>query len=427
LSGAPGSETNPVVVNSEPGKGFRYSGGGSLVAQLALMDVTKKDFTTLTQEMIFVPLGMKNATFAQPLPGKFAAQASWGYSAASWYKGMPYVYPQQAAAGLYTTASDLAKFFIDIQQSYQGKGKTLSAAMTKQMFTPQAVFSKGENTVEHIGLGPFLLQRPTNKDNKGVYFYFDGTNAGFTAFARASVEGGNGVVVLLNSGDDFNGLGKEIIRAVAQTYNWHNFLPETVKPIALDAKELDKYAGRYRKGPNEVVYVRREKGYLVSKINDGEDVYCFPVAKDTIVLTDFNLKSYFGRDAAGNVVSLRSVYQDKPMPKMAANELTLSELMKAGRYAEAKTELKKMNLDASQLTYLAYETFGKKPLRLEAVKAILEVAVEQHPNEAIVHNRWGDLYAFLNDAENATKSFQKAAALDPSDAYAKEMLRKLGK
>lgn len=47
LNGAKVSETRPVVVNSEPNKEFRYSGGGSIIAQLALMDVSKKEFLNL--------------------------------------------------------------------------------------------------------------------------------------------------------------------------------------------------------------------------------------------------------------------------------------------------------------------------------------------------------------------------------------------
>ncbi|MBC7536456.1 MAG: serine hydrolase, partial [Ferruginibacter sp.] len=98
LAGAKISGTRPVVVNSEPGKAFRYSGGGSIIAQMAMMDVSKKSFSDLTQEIIFDKLGMRNSTFGQPVPVKFLKQCSQAYSAASWFKGMPYVYPQQAAA-----------------------------------------------------------------------------------------------------------------------------------------------------------------------------------------------------------------------------------------------------------------------------------------------------------------------------------------
>jgi CubicO group peptidase (beta-lactamase class C family) len=173
LNGAKISETRPVVVNSEPNKEFRYSGGGSMIAQMALMDISKQSFSDLTQQILFDQLGMKNSTFEQPLSEKFVKLSSWAYSSASWFKGMPYVYPQQAAAGLYTTPTDLAKFFIDVQKTYIGKGKVLSQASAKQMLTPQQNVSDGSYK-EQIGIGPFLIQRTDNKDPDGVYFEFTG-------------------------------------------------------------------------------------------------------------------------------------------------------------------------------------------------------------------------------------------------------------
>ena len=110
LNGDKIAESRGVVANSEPGKEFRYSGGGSMVAQMAIMDVSNLSFETYYRLNIFDKLGMKNSTFEQPLPEKFSKNASWAYSAASWFKGMPYVYPQQAAAGLYTTPTDLSNF-----------------------------------------------------------------------------------------------------------------------------------------------------------------------------------------------------------------------------------------------------------------------------------------------------------------------------
>lgn len=121
---------------------------------------------------------MKNSTFGQPIQSKFTKQSSWAYSSASWFKGMPYIYPQQAAAGLYSTPTDLAKFFIDIQKSYIGKGKVLSESITRLMLSPQQNVSDGSYK-EQIGIGPFLIQRTDNKDPNGVYFEFTGVNAGF--------------------------------------------------------------------------------------------------------------------------------------------------------------------------------------------------------------------------------------------------------
>lgn len=426
LSGAKISETRPVVVNSEPNKEFRYSGGGSMIAQMALMDISKLNFSDLTQQILFDKLGMRNSTFEQPIPEKFVKQSSWAYSSASWFKGMPYVYPQQAAAGLYTTPTDLAKFFIDVQKSYIGKGRVLSKATAKQMLSPQQNVSDGSYK-EQIGIGPFLIQRTDNKDPDGVYFEFTGVNAGFLAYGIASVTNGNGVIIMLNSGDNVNGLGKEIRRAVAKVYDWTNFLPTEIQPISLTDTELDKFVGRYRMATDEVLYLRREKNYLVENINEGNDIYCFPISKDTIVFTDYNIKGFFVRNDKGEIIGLQNIYQEKPMLKMKDDEFSPSEYLTMKKFDEAKKAFGAIKMNEYQITYLVYDLMNKKPLNTDAVKTILDIAIEQHPNSSIVHSRWGDYYLKLNDKPNAIKSYLKALELDPNDEQTKETLENLRK
>ena len=426
LNGDKVAESRKVIVNSEPNKEFRYSGGGSMIAQMALMDVSKQSFSNLTQQVLFDKLEMKNATFEQPLPARFANQSPWAYSSASWFKGMPYVYPQQAAAGLYVTPTDLAKFFIDIQKSFIGKGKVLSEPITRQMLSPQVNISDG-NYKEQMGIGPFLIQRTDNKDRDGIYFEFTGVNAGFLAYGIASVQGGNGVIVMLNSGDNPNGIGKEIRRAVAKVYNWKNFLPNEIQPISLSREHLEKLTGRYRMGTNEVLYLRRENNYLVENINEGDDIYCFPISRDTIVFTDFNVKAFFRFNEKGEAISLQSVWQEKPMLKMQDNEFSPNGYLRQKKYSEAKAGFKAMNLSEYQITYIAYDLLNKKPADLEAAKAILETAQEQHPNSSVVYSRWGDYYLKANDKRSAIKSYQKATELDPGDEQTKEILNTLTK
>ncbi len=425
LSGSVSSESRPVVVNSEPKKEFRYSGGGSMIAQLALMDASNQTFADLAKRTVFETLEMKNSTFEQPLPAEFSSRASWAYSDAPWFKGMPYVYPQQAAAGLYSTPTDLAKFFIDIQRSYRGDGRLLKKTLTQEMMTPQAAVSDGSYK-EQIAVGPFLIQRTDNNDDpKGVYFEFTGVNAGFLAYGMANLTDGSGVVIMLNSGDDVNGLGKEIRRSVAKTYGWYKFLPDEIEPLRLRNNELDEFAGRYRKGPDEVVYLRREKNYLVENINGGSDIYCFPVAKDTIVFTDYNVKGSFGRGEAGKVISLKTQWQDSPMPRMKDDEFAPNEYLKARKYREAKEAYRGLGLNEYQITYLAYNLLNGRPADAEAVRTILELALEQHPNSAIVHSRWGDFYLSLKDKTNAAKSYRRSLELDPNDRQTKEALESL--
>lgn len=426
LSGDSLAEVNPVVVNSQPGKEFRYSGGGYMVVQMAIMDALMADFASIANEEIFKPLRMRNSTFVQPLPSRFMKQAAWGYSAASWYKGMPYVYPQQAAAGLYSTPTDLALLVIELQKCYVGKGTLLKAETVQQMFSPVTTISQGAY-LEQMGLGAFLLEQSGNQSPGGRYFEHQGANAGFISFAMGSVERGSGVVIMLNSGDDFNAFGAELRRSVASVYQWTNFLPPAIKPVVLSSEVLDSYTGRYRKGVDEVLTLRREGDHLVENINDGRDIYCFATSSDTIVFTDYNVKGYFVRDNHGNVVSLRNEYQSDnvSMPRMKETEFTPSEHLKAKRYAAAKEAFRNMKLNEYQITYLAYDWLNKKPMDPQAVKTLLEVAVDQHPKSGIVYTRWGDFYKAIGDKETAARNYRKALELEPGNSNVVESLKGL--
>jgi len=426
LNGDPVAEVNPVVVNSRPGAEFRYSGGGYMIVQMIIEEVTGKTLQDAAAQEIFIPLGMDHTTFEQPLPAKFQDKAAWGYSAAPWYKGVPYVYPQQAAAGLYSTSIDLAKFMIALQKSYQTNGGLLRRETMKKMLSPKAEISRG-TYLEQIGLGAFLLERGDNTLEDGKYFEHQGANAGFITFAFASQTGGKGVVMMLNSGDDFNGFATEVRRSVAKAYSWKNFLPDEIKPNKLNTTVLDQYVGRYKRGTDEVVYIRREGDHLVEKINDGRDIYMFPVGIDTFAFTDFTVKGYFQRDDAGRVKSLRTDFQtiEQRMPRMADQEFTPSEHLKARRYSEAKEGFRSMNMNEYQLTYFIYSIVNSRNDDMNAARMLLDLALENFPNSSIVYSRLGDFYLKQNDKARAIESYKKSLELDPTNKEVKTLLENL--
>jgi len=425
LSGKPGTDSRPVVVNSTPNGEFRYSGGGYLVAQLAMMDATGQDFASLTGKAVFQRLGMAHTTFAQPLPERFARNASWAYSSNAWFKGMPYVYPQQAPAGLYSTPTDLARLLIDLQNSYRGKKGLLSAASVEAMLTPQAVVSDGAYR-EEIGLGAFLLQRSRNQVPEGRYFEHTGVNAGFLAYFLGSVTGGNGVVILMNNDGGAGELGKEIRRAVAKVYNWPHFLPDAIEPVTLADSALNSYVGRFKRGADEVVYFRRENKFLVETINDGNPILCAPVGRDTIAFTDYTLRGLFERGPSGRIDSFRVEGSARAMPRLAEDEFLPNELLRLGRIAEAVEGYRRLNLNEYQLTYMAYELLNRRPADLPAAAGILELARQQFPKSAIVYARWGELYEKRGQKPEAIEAYQTALKYNPSEEEIKGKLAGLG-
>ena len=115
------------------------------------------------------------------------------------------------------------------------------------------------------------------------------------------------------------------------------------------------------------------------------------------------------------------------MPKMKDEEFSPSEYLRMKKYDEAKKAFGDMKMNEYRITYLAYDLMNKKLVNMDAVKTILELAVEQHPNSSIVYSRWGDYYLKIKDKPNAIKSFQKALSLDPTDQQTKDNLNNLKK
>src|SRR5688500_3954989 len=205
LDGTEPANTEAVRVNMEPGTRFRYSGGGTTIAQLAIMDIEKKPYPQIARETVLGPLGMTSSTYEQPLPEATRKKAASGYRRdGKVVEGKIHIYPEMAAAGLWTTPTDLAKFAIEVQLSLVGKSnKVLAKETIAKMVTPFIS--------ENVGLGFFI-----EKHGNAIYFGHGGADEGYRAGLLAHKEKGYGVAVMVNSdnGDIIN----EIFRSVAKEY-----------------------------------------------------------------------------------------------------------------------------------------------------------------------------------------------------------------
>lgn len=220
--------TDPVVVDTVPGSVWSYSGGGYTVVQVLLEDVTGRRFPDVMDSLVLGPASMTASTYGQPLPAERHAEAATGYRQdlteveEKWH-----VYPEMAAAGLWTTPGDLARWAMAIQRAYD-RGGILSRDIARQMLTP----GRG-----NYGLGVAIR-------NEAPFFGHDGSNEGFRCLVQASMAGGHGVAVMTNS-DNGGALMQEILVTVADEYGWPGFelIEKTV--IALDSAALARFAGVY--------------------------------------------------------------------------------------------------------------------------------------------------------------------------------------
>lgn len=294
LDGTSPANTPAVRVDFVPGSRWRYSGGGYTVMQQLLLDVTNKAFPTYMQEAVLGPMGMKESTYQQPLPANKASLTATGYYGdRSEVKGRWHIYPEMAAAGLWTTPSDLARFAIGIQQAFAGKsGSVLSQAMTRQMLTDQK---------DNDGLGVFLQGK-----GQTMRFGHNGRDEGFDALMTAGAETGQGVVIMINANDNSHMMGR-IVDAVARLYHWPNYegkVPPQRTAVPVPAKQLAAYEGRYEFANNQMITFMASNGRLTVLTDGFPDEEFVPESTTRFASTDRNNYLIFTPDAAGEVTAL---------------------------------------------------------------------------------------------------------------------------
>jgi CubicO group peptidase (beta-lactamase class C family) len=248
LDGAKPANSDAVRVDVVPGKIWRYSGGGYTVAQQLMMDVAGRPFPDLMAELVLKPVGMIDSTYEQPLPEARRGAAAGGHTSdGKLLPGRAHTYPEMAAAGLWTTPTDLAKFLLEIERARLGKSAVLSQALAIEMTTAQK---------PGYGLGLSL-----DGFGKTASFGHGGSNEGFKCQMAAFFEGGRGAVIMTN-GDQGAFLAGEILRAVAREYDWPSFKPVEKKIVAVEPKALAALEGRYELRPGRFLDVKLEGGTL---------------------------------------------------------------------------------------------------------------------------------------------------------------------
>jgi CubicO group peptidase (beta-lactamase class C family) len=208
LNGSAPSNVGPVLMERPPFTAEKYSGGGVTLMQLAMTDATGVPYPEMMRAVVLDPIGMTRSTYEQPLSEEHdrrAARAHDGRGRAMDTKW--HVYPELAAAGLWTTSTDLAKFAIEVQKAALGQSsRVLSRTSVLEMLTPVGVGDYG------VGLG-------ITKMGEGWYFGHGGSNWGFQCDLLAHRLKGYGVAIMTN-GDNGRSVINEIRARVAAAYGW---------------------------------------------------------------------------------------------------------------------------------------------------------------------------------------------------------------
>jgi CubicO group peptidase (beta-lactamase class C family) len=284
LNGEKPANSKAVRSMYAPSLKYQYSGGGTTISQLILQDVTELPYDTYMRKNVLNPMGMSNSFYTQPPPAnKEGLLATGYYNDGTAVKTRYHIYPEQAAAGLWTSPMDLAKYIIETQLSLQGKSnKVLSAETTKLRLTPYIDSS--------AALGVFIVKKGNEK-----YFSHSGSDEGFVATYFGSMENGNGVVVMANT--DNGSLLSEIANSIASVYNWKDFYTPKIKKVVTISNEILKsYVGNYKLYRNTFNVIREKEG-LVLRL-DSKTKYKMYFTSDT---------DFFMLEMAGSEVKFTKV------------------------------------------------------------------------------------------------------------------------
>jgi len=290
LNGEKPANTPAILVDTIPGTNWRYSGGGFVVTQLLLEDVTGQPFPKLMHDIVLGPMGMTRSTYEQPLPQSRMAEAAMPY----WQDGQavsggPHVYPEMAPAGFWTTPSDLARYALEVQKALAGKsGAVLSATMAREMLKP--------------GMNGWGLGVGTGGSAEHPYFTHGGANEGFQCNLVA-YNNGDGAVIMTNS-DSGGALATEILRTIAYEYKWPDFAPPEIGEWKVDPKVLARYAGTYELMAGADMLITLDGDQLSEKLGEQATFPIFPESETMFFLKVVDAQIEFVKDASGAVTAL---------------------------------------------------------------------------------------------------------------------------
>jgi len=290
LNGEKPANTPPIRIEAEPGTKWNYSGGGFTIMQQLVIDTAHQPYPKFLHDTVLGPIGMTHSTYEQPLTDRRANAATPYEGDDKPVPGGAHTYPEMAAAGLWTTPTDLSRYALEVVTSLQGKSNhVLSAEMTKEML---------KSGMGHWGLGLEIGGSATKP-----YFSHGGVNEGFESLFVTYQDGSEGAFVMTNA-QGGSALADEIMHSISAEYNWPDYHPVVRTAVPVDAKILAAYPGTYELAPTFSLVITFEDGHLAVEPTGQPKLPLFAESPTRFFLTAVDAEVEFLKDDQGKVVSL---------------------------------------------------------------------------------------------------------------------------
>lgn len=423
LNGEAPANSPPVVVDQTPGSAWRYSGGGYCVASQLILDVKGGTIPQHMHDLVLGPLGMTRSTYEQPLPASMAHNAASGYVPdGSMTVGKWHIYPEISPDGLWTTATDLAHFVIDMQKTLAtDSGKVLKRATAKQMVEP---------IVEpHSGVGLMLIDKRGER-----YFEHGGWNEGFCGEILGHVGSGKGVVILINANQpDFM---HEVVRSVMRAYDWPG-IAAPLKQVPMDSTTLRTFVGRYRVGSDDLVTIALRNGKLFREPLGKGAQELVHIGDGEFVLRTDERRRRFVPDSMGEMILQVSDGNSgetlSTLRRMKDGEHVPFELLLRGERdaaLQAYAALLARNPNDAAVNEQGLNMFGYELMntgKLEQARDLFFINMKLYPRSANVYDSYAEACLKLGDKREALIHYKRALAMNPQNTNAARIVAELDK
>ncbi len=281
------ANTEAIRVTTVPGKAWSYSGGGFTIVQQMMIDAAGEPFPRIMQSLVLRPVGMKHSTYQQPLPAaRLKDVALPADDQGRPITGGPNICPEMAAAGLWTTPSDLALWIIEMQRSLKGQANhVLSPEMTRVMLTP---------VKENYGLGVGVA-----KQDEEPSFAHSGGNAGYRTF-YVGYENGEGAVIM-TSGDNGGPLYPDILRSISHVYGWSSWKPTERTAVDVPLSAITKYTVTFMTQQLENIEITLEAGHLQASLSYYGSSPLYPSSDNVFFATEAEAELHFDSADSGTL------------------------------------------------------------------------------------------------------------------------------
>jgi CubicO group peptidase (beta-lactamase class C family) len=384
LDGKAPANTPAVRSLFEPGLQFQYSGGGTIISQLILTENSHQSYEKFMYNRVLKPLGMLNSFYSAAPPSKQVFnKIATGYTkngdtVAATFR----IYPEQAPLGLWTTPTELAKYLIETQLSYKGRSsKLLNQEMTRLHLTPFIDQS--------AAMGVFTLDK-----NGERYFFHDAANEGFRGMFYGSLDGGNGVIVFVNSDD--GDIILELLASVANVYDWKGFdKPQNINTIQLSDSVAAKYVGSYLYDGILAEVTKKQDGLYYW--TQGQDVKMYFTSEKDFVNMEFLAEKSFLTNLNGMVTGFARKVNGKEFSP-----------------AQKLVSLDTIKTNDGQLNSYAWHLIETK--RFQRAIPYLQRAMVLEPQDISVQLNLAHAYLWNQDFQKAVSVYQSYLATNNMDS-----------